>query len=85
LTADTCDGYGERILHGFRSSFDLNVSKSRTNRYSSQARDPQNTTKASDGGTFTLKPVVLPSWVKAGLSNRHHDSQGPGRALMPRP
>lgn len=68
-TGETRTGYGERLLYGFRSPFDLNVRKPRTEDPASKSETPQTVAKASHAGTWPFKPFVLPPQVKAVLDN----------------
>jgi hypothetical protein len=67
-TGETSTGYGERLLYGFRSPFDLNIRKSHLKDPAPERETSQDTTKVSRTGTPTLKPLVLPPQVKAILN-----------------
>ncbi|MEU8346627.1 hypothetical protein AB0C74_33450 [Spirillospora sp. NPDC048832] len=68
-TGETRTGYGERLLYGFRSPFDLNVRKSATEDPAPKRETSREATKVSHAGTLTLKPFALPPPVKAIINN----------------
>ncbi|MFB4318792.1 hypothetical protein [Actinomadura sp. 21ATH] len=73
-TGETRTGYGERLLYGFRSPFDLNVRKSRPadpapEHEASPSEASQDIPQMSHARTSTLKPFVLPPQAKAIFDN----------------